>query len=140
MIVRYFLGLIFTVAAVIQDIREYKIKNKLILIFLGIGIILSAADDGIRGVGDSLLGIIIPLVLLPLFALRMLGAGDIKAFCALGALLGAKGIINLMCISFLSGGVIALIFMIFRRNGLKRFFWIFSIYEALHTGTKLDKL
>lgn len=74
---------------------------------------------------ESVAGAAIPLALLPLFVLKMLGAGDIKAFCALGAVFGPAEIIKIIIISVLCGGVIALGCMIARKNGAERlkYFW-----------------
>jgi len=74
--------------------------------------------DGVRGLLDSLLGIIVPfLLLIVLYALRMLGAGDVKLFSAIGAVLGVRAALWIMAYSFLAGGVIALIILIINRNG-----------------------
>ena len=126
MSLKYSLGLVFVIIATIQDIKEYKIKNRLILTVLIMGLMLSTFTNGIHGLADSVLGMITPLVLFPLFALRMIGAGDIKAFCALGAIVGIMGVVELMILSFLSGGIIALGFVLFRKNGINRFRGFFS--------------
>jgi prepilin peptidase CpaA len=51
----------------------------------------------------------------------MLGAGDIKLFCAIGAIMGAKFALWSIAFSFIAGGFIGAIIMIFRKNALLRF-------------------
>lgn len=124
-IAKYSLGLLFVCLAAISDYRSYKIKNRDVLIFLVSGLIFNIFTDGIAGGKDALLGALLPLVLFPLFVLRMLGAGDIKAFCALGSILGFEQSRHLILFSFVAGGIIALLFLMFRKNAMERFknFW-----------------
>ena len=86
--VQYGIGMAFALAAVVQDIKQRKIKNATVLMCLAAGIIFSLVPQGPCTLKNSLIGAAIPLVLFPFFALKMLGAGDIKAFCALGAVFG----------------------------------------------------
>ncbi len=121
MIGKYIIGFVFVIIALVQDIRFYKIKNRPVLIFLVISLIVDCYFDGTRGLVDGLIGGAVPLVLIPLFAVGMLGAGDIKAFCVLGSLFGAIGILEIIIFSVIFGGVIAFSCMVFRKNGFKRF-------------------
>ena len=102
--------------AVINDIKENKIKNKVILPFLLLGLITNFIMDGKIGVKNSLIAILIPFLTLFLFyVLGMLGAGDIKFFCAIGSIMGIEFIIYSMAYSFIIGGVIAIIIMLSRK-------------------------
>lgn len=109
---------IFLIAANYTDFVGYKIKNVIILPLVIIGLILGLYRGDIC---DSLLGMIIPLILIPLYALRMLGAGDIKALCAIGAALGMKKSIEVLIFTFICGGILAVIFMVVSKNGKERF-------------------
>lgn len=72
--------------AMIIDIKTYKIPNVLCLISLGVGILYSILYDGLYGIYMSLVGMILPIIVLfGFFALGIMGAGDIKLFAALGA-------------------------------------------------------
>ncbi|HOM01727.1 MAG TPA: prepilin peptidase [Acetivibrio sp.] len=118
---------VLVLAALISDIRHYKIKNRLTFSFMLIGLATNLILEGISGLIKSLLGIAVPFLLLfVLYALRMLGAGDIKLFSAIGAVLGFKAALWIMAYSFLAGGVIALIIVIVNRNGKERLFNIFN--------------
>ncbi len=56
---------------------------------------------------DALYGFVFPLVLLPIFALNMIGAGDIKLYMVVGIWLGFMTNLNVIVYSFLVGGVCA---------------------------------
>jgi len=107
--------------ALISDIKTYRIKNSITLSFMGIGLFFNTAVGGFNGFLEALCGITFPfLLLLLLYLSRMLGAGDIKLFCSIGALMGWRFILWDMAFAFLSGGVIALIIIVRQKNGLSR--------------------
>ena len=121
MIFRLSACLIFSLYNCYTDWKHYKIWNKAILLFAGIALICSFLMGGISDVLGSLAGMAIMLVLFPLFALRMLGAGDIKALMAIGLMLKYPFALYALCGTFLASGVIALILSIFRKNARERF-------------------
>ena len=124
--IHYILVFTLLVLAVFDDIKSYKISNKITIPFIAAGIILNTVLEGLPGLCDSLLGIATPFILLfILFALKMLGAGDIKLFCAIGSIMGVNFILYNLIYSFLLGGLIALIFMIARKNAYKRFKYLY---------------
>ena len=107
--IQYSLAFIFTVIAVITDIREYKIKNRYVLPFISAGLLINVILSGFTGLLDAVSGMLIPLILFPLFILRILGAGDIKAFSVIGSIAGLHMSIRTILLSFLAGGIIALV-------------------------------
>jgi prepilin peptidase CpaA len=113
-------AVIFVMLAIITDYRKYRIKNKSVLVFLLMGLVINGTTAWPIGLLDSALGMLVPLVLFPLFALKMLGAGDIKAFCAIGALVGLRMSVYTVLFAFVAGGVIAAGFMVFRKNAVER--------------------
>ena len=131
-IVKCIEGAILLFIALISDIKSYKIRNKLIITFTALGLITNSCFAKYEGLISSLLGIVIPLVLLiVLYALRMLGAGDIKLFCALGAIFGAEYIIEIIAYSFLAGGIIAFFFLLMRRNAKERFRHLYNYFKTV---------
>ena len=72
------------------------------------------SEPGIGRVSiEILLSMMIPFFLLIfLYRLKMLGAGDVKLFMSVGAIVGSIPILKVMAYSFLSGGVIALFVII----------------------------
>src|SRR5512145_2863668 len=81
----------FLLLAVHQDVRSLRIPNWLTFPALLGALVLGAARSGLAGAGVALLGAAVALAIgfLP-FALRWLGAGDVKAAMVLGALWGAE--------------------------------------------------
>lgn len=117
MIVKIVELLLLVALALISDIRTYKIKNVLIVAFLTAGLATNLALDGLSGLLGSILAAALPIPLLIVFyAARMLGAGDLKLFCAAGAIAGIGHILYVMAYSFIAGGAIALIIMLVNRN------------------------
>lgn len=107
-----------TLTACVWDLRTKKIPNCLIGAGLAAGACLQADADGVLSfVG----GTGIPLLLLGgLFYFRMLGAGDIKLLCAVGGFLGMEDSVRCVLISVLTGGALAGILMLKRRNLMSR--------------------
>lgn len=102
---------LFLFAAVIFDLKFYRIPNVLCLSMALTGIFFSFLSHGWQGVMESLVGMCVPLVLLYLlFYCGMLGAGDVKLFAAMGTFLGAR-IVYAIALSFLFNGIAAAILL-----------------------------
>jgi len=127
------LGLLafFLALAALSDARHRRIPNVLVLVTLLAGLLLNAIgpqpfrdNDGLfamypgaLGLGAGLLGALVALlVFLPFYALRVLGAGDVKLFAAVGAFAGPAASVNLALCVLLAGGLLALARMIVVRN------------------------
>ena len=108
--------------ALISDIKTFRIKNLITYPFIAAGAITGLFSHGPEGFFQSVLGTFLPaLALAILYALKMLGAGDIKLFCAIGAIMGSKFALWSIAFSFIAGGIIGAIIMVFRKNALQRF-------------------
>jgi prepilin peptidase CpaA len=98
------------VAAVI-DWRTYRIPNWLTLSGLAWGIVFNAtnATSVPTGLVHAGLGLLTGLLLLlPLYALRVMGAGDVKLMAMVGAFIGAGATFKAALIIFILGGIAAL--------------------------------
>jgi prepilin peptidase CpaA len=108
------LAALLCTAAVI-DLRTYRIPNRLTAGGALIGILWSLLPGGL-GVLDALGGAALGLVaLLPLYVLRVMGAGDVKLMAMAGAFLGAPQVLMAALLSFIAGGVFAIGFAVWRR-------------------------
>ena len=99
-----------TLIAAATDLRRFKVYNVLTLPMLAGGLVASGWIGGLSGLGSSLLGAVIGLVVLAaFFALGGVGAGDVKLFAAIGAWLGAWPTLQVFAASALAAGAYALV-------------------------------
>lgn len=97
------------VCAAIADLGWRRIPNRLILAAMAVGLIAQAGHGGWLGAFFSLAGIAIGLgLLLPVYAMGGMGAGDVKLLGAVGAFLGPGGVMTAFLASALVGGLYAL--------------------------------
>jgi prepilin peptidase CpaA len=117
--------------SLVSDIKIYKIKNFITFPIIGLGLITNFFLEGFLGLSNSLAACLLPLpVLMILYMTSMLGAGDIKLFCAIGSVMGIDFIIYCMIFSFLCGGIIALTLMIIRKNARQRLSYLFGYIKT----------
>ncbi|HWP12417.1 MAG TPA: A24 family peptidase [Ramlibacter sp.] len=130
------------VVAGVIDYRSFRIPNWLTVGGVLVGLVSGALDalrplDGFLG---ALAGMAVGFaVMLPFYALRVMGAGDVKLMAAVGAFLGFPGIVYAVLFTFITGGVAALAFAVFHRvtgrmaHNVSAIAW--SVALAAITGT-----
>lgn len=108
----WILALLLVVAAG-YDVLQRRIPNPLIVMILTIGLGFALLAGGISKAGTSLLLVGFGLALwVPLYAFRMMGAGDVKLFAASSAWLATIGdVFSAAIVSALVGGVVALVWI-----------------------------
>jgi prepilin peptidase CpaA len=105
--------------AVWNDLRTRRIPNPLVFGGAVLGVLLNTAlpaGDGLfiqpfGGIGFlmSMAGLGVGLgLLLPMYAMRALGAGDVKLMAMLGAFVGPWSVAGIVLLTLLAGGVLAL--------------------------------
>jgi prepilin peptidase CpaA len=117
-------GLLATllVIAAISDFRTYKIPNLLTVSGIIFGLIYSTVvpfsihHGFLWALGGLLLGF---SILLPLYALGVMGAGDVKLMAMVGAFLGVTDTLHAVIFTFIAGGIAALVFAIFNKSLLR---------------------
>ncbi len=114
-------GLIWMLTlAVITDLSTRKIPNSLIIFGLMASLVCQiVASQGAGGL-NWLAGVAIGFgCFIPLYLLRGMAAGDVKLMMAVGGFLGYPLIFTAVACVFISGGVLALIFILLKgRLGL----------------------
>ena len=99
-------------AAVWHDVRCRRIPNRLVFSGALLGVLLnSLALPGVVPAGPwlALGGLAVGLgLLLPMYAMKALGAGDVKLMAMVGAFLGPRPAVFALLCSLLAGGVLAL--------------------------------
>jgi prepilin peptidase CpaA len=97
------------VVATFTDVRSRRIPNWLVLPFLACGLIVSAWFHGWHGVGSSLAGAGLGLLIYGILFWRGgMGAGDVKLCAAIGAWIGPSQLLISLVFTGLAGGVMAL--------------------------------
>ena len=106
--------------AVWNDIKSRQIPNKIVFSGSLIGIALNTLIDpgtglfnepfGGLGILIAIAGLAIGLIImLPFYALHVMGAGDVKLMAMIGAFVGSLAIIKVALLSMVAGGLLALI-------------------------------
>ena len=104
-------------AAAATDTTTRRIPNALTFGAAGVAVAFAAATGGVQGLGWSVAGWMVGLLLfLPLFALRAMGGGDVKLLAALGAWLGPVLVFWVAVYGAIAGGVLALVLVLWRRR------------------------
>lgn len=110
------------VVASISDCRSYRIPNWLTFggaLFALLSGMVMARTPGVGAV-QALSGLALGFVLLlPGYALGVMGAGDVKLMAMVGAFLGAGATFQALLLSFIASGVLALAFAIYHRKLLR---------------------
>lgn len=121
--------------AVVQDFRQTKISNRLILSGIFIGFLLTLFGRGADHIAWILLGIILPVIFLYIFYLMgVLGAGDIKLFSMLGTFLNLKQLLASVLLACIFGAIISFIKLCQKRQlfaGIARgIAYFYEIYQG----------
>ena len=99
--------------AAIVDVRSRRIPNWLTAGLVLAGIALNVWRNGADGLLTALTGLVLGLaVLLPFYAMRVMGAGDVKLLAGLGAVLGAHVLVSVAVYGALAGGVISAVLLL----------------------------
>lgn len=100
-----------------MDVRYRRIPNKQVLMVLLCGIALNSFFGAWTGFLASLLGMVMAFGLMfILHAFGTMGAGDVKLFAAIGAVLGSSLVVQTFLIIALIGGVLAIFKMVYMRR------------------------
>lgn len=111
------LAIALCVQVAISDAYARRVSNTILICAIGLACVLYAAGfHGAVSIGEGLLGFGVGLVaLMPFYALRVMGAGDVKFFAVLGLLLGWKALLPLWVVGSLLAGVYAMAVLSWRR-------------------------
>jgi len=124
------------VVAGVMDWRSRRIPNWLTVPGLFIGIVANTAISGWSGTKASLLGAGLGLLLLlPFVLIRSLGAGDWKLIGALGALLGPGNLLDVLLVTILVAGVMALALIVWKgrvKQTMRNILHILGAFFSFH--------
>jgi prepilin peptidase CpaA len=117
--------LALVLCAAVYDVRYRRIPNWLSVSGVLAGLALNAfLDQGRPGMFvSSMLGLAIAFgVYFVLYALRAMGAGDVKLMAAVGTVVGWPNWFGIFIVTAIIGGIMALI-LVAARGRVKRTFW-----------------
>lgn len=139
-----------------RDMKSHCIPNRLVLCGVGLGLLLNSvlpegygfvsSLPGALGFWKALAGLGLGFaILLPLYVLRAMGAGDVKLMAMIGAFLGPNAIIGTILVTFIVGGMLTM-FVVLRSGTLGllisnlRIMFMSSFIKAtvLHEMPKVD--
>lgn len=96
--------------AAIFDVRAHRIPNWLVAVGLVFAIVHHAFLPAGEGATHALSGFGVGLlILIPLYAMRTLGAGDVKLVAMVGAFVGPTAVITTILATMIVGGILAVI-------------------------------
>jgi prepilin peptidase CpaA len=129
------------VVAAIIDGKQLKVPNWLTFPMIASGWIFNLVFFGAEGIAMSLVGTVVGLgLLLPLYAIGGMGAGDVKLLAGVGAWVGGTVTFYAFCLSAVVGGVIAVGMVLYRRAWSKhknQFLMILNEIASVGSPTEL---
>jgi len=127
------------VCAAISDVKERRIPNLLTYPALVAGLLLQGILHGWRGLLASAGGgLLFGGVFLLFYLVRAMGAGDVKLAAALGCIVGSSAAFQVMFLTALAGGALAIFFMLLSGRiveTLRNTLWVagFHLQHGLQT-------
>ncbi|EFM11750.1 peptidase A24A prepilin type IV [Paenibacillus curdlanolyticus YK9] len=107
---------VLVVIAFATDVRSMRIPNWLTGGSFAAALLAHVLAAGVGGLQFALVGAVAGLVpLVTMYAIKGVGAGDVKLFAALGAWLGTSDIIQLFVYSILYAGALGVLMLVIRR-------------------------
>ena len=128
------------IAIAYMDVRYRRIPNKLVLLtFIG-GVVVNSIFGGYHGLRLSLEGSALAFgLMLILHTLGTMGAGDVKFFAAVGAVVGSSLVLPTLLIVALTGGVLAFGKMIYARRVGATMFGVYQFFYGLLPGQHVPR-
>ena len=106
-----FLALLLAVC--LRDVQVRRIPNRLVVALAVGGLASTTLAFGMHGLTRSLLCLAIGFAIwIPFYALRMLGAGDVKLFAAAAAWLSPAQVLNAALLAAFAGGLLSIIWLV----------------------------
>ena len=103
------------VVATLTDVTSHRIPNTLLAPALSIAILAATAFGGMHGLQMAIAGFGVGLaMMLPLYLIGGMGAGDVKLLAVAGAFLGPHGALIAGVMTFVAGALFGLIWLAWR--------------------------
>lgn len=123
------------------DVRYRRIPNKQVLTILLGGIALNSFFGTWHGLLSSLLGMGMAFgLMLTLHILGTMGAGDVKLFAAIGAVLGSPLVLPTFLTVAVTGGILAICKMVYMRRTAATMLRVGQFFFGLLPGQTVPRL
>lgn len=136
----------FSLIAAGTDLYFGRIFNWFNVTMLVTGLVFSFLRGGFPGLGDAALGVVAGLFLYGwMFALRVMGGGDVKFLMALGAWGGLAYTVEVAILGVLLGGAMAFAILVFKgriwafAGRMYRFFLTVFVKELTVEAPRIDR-
>ncbi|MDY7581649.1 A24 family peptidase [Pseudomonas sp. CCI3.1] len=106
--------------AVVNDLRNHRIPNLLVLLGVVLGVVGQSYASGLIGLGHALLGMLVGFaIFLPMYAVGGMAAGDVKLMAMVGAFLTPYDALWAAFFSLIAGGACGLLIVLLRGQALQ---------------------
>ena len=122
------------------DVRYRRIPNSVVLVTLLAGLVVNTAFSGWHGTVMSLEGLV--LAFIPMFLMHLfgaMGAGDVKLFGAVGAVLGINMVPMAFVLVVMFGAALAVYSMIRARTVLSTLHGVVRIFVGILPGWEMPR-
>jgi len=107
---------VLLVVAVATDLKSHRIPNLLLLPALGLALMLHTVNGGMVGLVTAVGGLALGLaMLLPLYAVGGMAAGDVKLLGVVGSFLGPWGALVAGLATMMAGAVLGIAIILWQR-------------------------
>lgn len=127
-------------AVIYYDVRYRRIPNWLVLSALIAGLAINTAFGGFQGALGSFMGL--GLAFIPMFLMHIfgaMGAGDVKLFGAIGAVVGVSLVPLTFVVVVMLGGALAIFSMIRNRRVLSTMHGVLRIFVGFLPGWEMPR-
>jgi prepilin peptidase CpaA len=116
-VILLFIALALAIAAAVVDVQQHRIPNRLTYPAIVLGFLLRGLLLGGKGLLTALSGCLLAGGIVFLFyAVRAMGAGDVKLLAAIGSLVGPSHAVVVLLATAIFGGVLAIGYALYRRQ------------------------
>lgn len=123
-----------------HDVRYRRIPNPFVLATLAAGVSMNAIVGGMQGLYSSLTGCGLAFVLMFLLHIfGAMGAGDVKLFAAIGAVIGAHLVLPTFLVVVLTGGLLAVVSVVRAGTVVTTMHRVLQIFVGMLPGWQMPK-
>ena len=123
-----------------NDVRYRRIPNPYVLAILVCGFGLNAFFGGVSGVFSSIAGLALAFGLMFLMHIvGAMGAGDVKLFGAVGAVIGIHLVLPTFVVVVITGGALAIIFSFYSGTMRTTLWRVLNILIGLMPGARIPR-